>query len=86
MRSVWVPYLREEREGRGDLLAGFAPAIRERPEHRDLVVVFENFAHLERLGLPRSPDSLEGADDRFRPFIRAGPGQVALELRIVFAE
>src|SRR5712692_2981692 len=81
-----VSHLREEREGRSDFLAGLAPAIRERAEHRDLVVLNQDLTDLESLGLPRPPDPFEGAYDGFGPFVRPGPGQIALELRVVLVE
>src|SRR3989442_402847 len=81
-----VSHLREEREGRSDFLAGLAPAIRERAEHRDLVVLNHDLADLESLRLPRPPNPFEGADDGFGPFVRPGPGQIALELRVVLVE
>src|SRR5207244_340344 len=77
---------REEREGRRDFLAGLAPAIRERAEHRDLVVLNQDLADLEGLRLPRPPNPFEGADDGFGPLVRPGPGQIALELRVVLVE
>src|SRR5438552_14128638 len=81
-----VSQLREEREGRSDFLAGLAPAIRERAEHRDLVVLDYDVADLERLRLPRPPNPFESADDGFGPCVRPGPGQLALALRVVLAE
>src|SRR3954465_9782560 len=76
----------QQGEGRRDFLPRLAPAIREGPEHGDPVALFHDLADLERLGLPRPPDRLERTHDRFRPLVRAGPGQVALELRVVLAQ
>src|SRR4029077_15643514 len=81
-----VSHLREQREGRSDLLAGLAPAIRERTENRDLIPLFDAVAEFEGLGLPRLPNSCEGAHDGFGPLVRPGPGQIALELRVVLVE
>src|SRR2546425_3718099 len=81
-----ISQLRKEGERRSDFLAGLAPAIGERAEHRDPVVLNQDLADLERLRLPRPPNPLEGADDGFRPLVRPGPGQIALELRVVLVE
>src|SRR3954468_8119248 len=81
-----LPDLREQGEGRRDFLARLAPAIREGPEHGDLVALLHDLADLECLGLPHPPDPLEGTHDRFRPLVRAGPGQVMLELRVILAQ
>src|SRR5690242_7004472 len=81
-----VSHLRQEREGRSDLLAGLTPAIRERAEHGDLIALFDHLADLESLRLPRPPNPFEGAGDGFGPSVRPGPGHIALELRVVLAE
>src|SRR5207245_4961721 len=51
--NLSVSQLREEREGRRDFLAGLAPAIRERAEHRDLVVLSHDLADPNGPWLPR---------------------------------
>src|SRR5260370_12902817 len=80
--NLAVAHLREQREGRSDLLAGLAPAIRERAEHRDLIALFDDLADLEGLGLPRPPNSFEGAHDGFGPLPPPGPGPLALDLAL----
>src|SRR5438046_7658072 len=57
-----VSQLREEREGRRDFLAGLAPAIRERAEHRDLILLNQELARLERLVPPRPSNAFLSAD------------------------
>src|SRR5438093_1021125 len=81
-----VSQLREEREEGSDFLAGLAPAIGERAEHRDPVVLNQDLADLERLRLPRPSNPFESAEDGFGPLVRPGPGHIALELRVVLVE